>query len=76
METLHKYICNSYLYRQPKSKLSLFISFLDNILNDPHIKSSNSYIIGDFNVDILKHKSSPIVSEFANVTLSPGFTPY
>ena len=63
------------LYRQPKSNLSSFISFFDKILNDPSINPLNSYIMGDFNIDILKNKNSPLASDFVDSFLSAGFYP-
>ena len=63
------------IYRQPKSSLPLFVSFFENILNEKVIKDLSSYIMGDFNIDILKSQDNNHISDFVNTIFSSGFYP-
>ena len=59
------------IYRPPSGDLDKALIELSEILDD---LPKHSYIGGDFNIDLLQHKSKHII-DFEDVTMSRGFLP-
>ena len=59
------------IYRPPSGDLDQALIELSEILDD---LPKHSYIGGDFNIDLLQHKSKHII-DFEDVTMSRGFLP-
>lgn len=64
------YFCAS-IYRPPKGNIPNFIEKLNNMLCFISQKSyKNIYIFGDWNIDLLKHKTNSINNEFVTLMYS------
>ena len=62
------------IYRKPQSNINEFTTILDNCLNNIDTEHKQVYIMGDFNIDILKYTNSTI-SSFLSVIYSHFFIP-
>ena len=61
----------SVIYRPPQSSVNSFYDTLDLILSKISNEHKNCYIMGDFNIDLTKDKSS----DFHNILSSYGYCP-
>ena len=65
------------IYRHPKGNVDKFTDVLEGtttkIINDNKIK--NCIIVGDLNIDLMKHETHYNTGEFLNTMLSHGFMP-
>ena len=65
------------IYRHPKGPVDKFTEVLEGtttkIINDNKIK--NCIIVGDLNIDLMKHEAHYNTGEFLNTMLSHGFMP-
>lgn len=52
-----------------------FVSQLENTLNTVNKEKKTCYILGDFNLDLLKYDSKPKVNDFLNLLYSNNFSP-
>ena len=71
----NKNIVVGVIYRPPNSNLNEFLSNLTNIINNPLLANKDSFIMGDFNIDLLKHANSHLSQEFLDIFLSASFLP-
>ena len=66
------------VYRPPRDNLENYTNFIDefnNILAILQNTQTESVIVGDFNIDLLKIQERPIFQEYFDVLLSNGFIP-
>ena len=63
------------IYRPPKSNVNEFITYIDNLLHNPILGSKDTFLMGDFNIDLIKHDSDNISQEFADTFMSASFLP-
>ena len=66
------------IYRPPRDSLDNYREFIDNlnlILDDFQRQRSEVIIAGDYNIDLLKLQSKPIINEYFENILSHGFVP-
>lgn len=69
------YLCAS-MYRPPRGEMPRFISKLNDLLMLVSEKNYRGiYLLGDWNVDLLKLESNPVVSQFLNLMYSFSYTP-
>lgn len=69
------YLCAS-MYRSPKGVMQNFIEKLNEVLmliSEKHYKGI--YLLGDWNIDLLKIENNPVVSQFTNIMYSFSYTP-
>lgn len=69
------YVCAS-MYRSPKGEIQRFIEKIYDLLtliSEKHYKGI--YLLGDWNIDLLKIDNDPIVSQFVNIMYSFSYTP-
>ena len=60
------------VYRPPKSNLEQFLYYLENLLNKLSKENKQIYILGDYNIDLLKVKSCK-VNSVMNIIALNGF---
>ena len=64
------------MYRPPNTNISSFVTdHLNPILSHPRIQSKTSYILGDFNVNLLNHSSHPPTADFIDAMFAASFLP-
>ena len=63
------------IYRPPNDKLEQFKQSLSEILQKIDLKKKKCYIMGDFNVDLLKVEESRHSNDVFNCTFSSSFYP-
>ena len=63
------------IYRPPNSNLNDFMSYLQNVLSDPIFSNKDSYLVGDFNIDLMKCDSSNAPQEFIELLMTASFSP-
>ena len=69
------YVCAS-IYRPPKGNVYSFFRRLNEILNYISGKKYKGiYLLGDWNIDLLKQDSNPVVSQFTNILYSYSCLP-
>jgi predicted transcriptional regulator len=61
------------VYKSPCVKIKTFLNQFENFL-DFH-KSKRSFIIGDFNIDLLKHSNKNDINNFIDLMLTNSFCP-
>ena len=62
------------VYRPPSSNLKIFNAELSNILSGLD-RRNDVYILGDYNIDLLRHKSHNDTSNFINLMLTSSYIP-
>ena len=72
VEEGRRYLVGS-IYRPPNSDTNQFFQHLSSTLNK--IKDKKSYILGDFNFDLLKYHENATSTEFFDELTSAGFQP-
>jgi len=63
------------LYRPPNSNVSTFNETIGDLLKLLNAKKLPVYILGDFNIDLLKYNTHNPTSEFVNTIFSESFIP-
>ena len=71
----NKNIIIGIIYRPPSSNLNDFIIYLADLLRNPLFSNKDSFIMGDFNIDLLKHDNTHTSQEFLETFLSASFLP-
>ena len=64
---------SKYVALSEKTQFNLFLDNLSNVLADLAEKELDSFILGDFNLDVLKYNSNEFVSEYIDNVFSHGF---
>ena len=64
------------VYRHPNSNLDNFNEFLQESLSNPTVSNKQTFILGDFNVDLLNYNSHTAKTNYANLFFSAQFLPY
>ena len=63
------------LYKPPSAAADSFLEALSNVLSKVQTEQKESFIMGDYNMDLLKNKSNKQVSNFIDTFLSYSFLP-
>ena len=63
------------VYRRPGTPTESFLNKMSDILNVISNENKICYLMGDFNLDLLKHNSSQPVFDFATMMTSQNFFP-
>ena len=63
------------VYRPPSSNTLEFVSSLNNILNNFEMNNKECFVMGDFNIDLLKYDTDNLCHEFLETFLSNSFFP-
>ena len=63
------------VYRPPKGNILDFISSLSDIINNPILNNKDCFIMGDFNINLLKHVTDNASHNFLELFLSASFLP-
>ena len=63
------------IYRPPNTDFDIFHTNFSNILTSIDLEKRPTYLLGDFNIDLLKHGSDSRAQLFLNNLLSNGFYP-
>ena len=71
----NKNILIGVIYRPPNSNLNDFMTYLQNLLNDPIFNNKDSYLVGDFNIDLMKCNSMNAPQEFIELLMAASFSP-
>ena len=71
-----KHIICGCLYRHPNSDSKEFVKYLSTCLAKITKEKEECYLLGDFNVDLLKYDTNNKSSDFLNAVTSFGFLPY
>ena len=61
------------IYRPPNCDAQLFVSKLDELLNKFFKENKTSYLMGDFNIDLLKYQEHNLTSDFLDTMFSHFF---
>ena len=63
------------IYRTPDSDVRIFCDHLMNILEKLKLRNQPCYLMGDYNIDLLKHGTHNPTSEFLDPMFSNSFIP-
>ena len=63
------------IYRPPNADAQLSVFKLDELLNKLSKENKTSYLMGDFNIDILKYQQHNFTSDFLDTMFSHIFLP-
>ena len=63
------------IYRTPDSDVRIFFDHLMNILEKLRLRNQPCYLMGDYNIDLLKHATHNPTSEFLDLMFSNSFIP-
>ena len=63
------------MYRPPKSNMNNFITYLQSLLQNPLFSNKDSFLMGDFNIDLMKCDSLNTSQEFIEILMSASFLP-
>ena len=63
------------IYRPPSSNSNDFVSCLTTLLSNIDFVNKDVFVMGDFNIDLLKHASNNSSHEFIELLLSASFLP-
>ena len=63
------------IYRPPNTDFDVFYDNFINILAKINLEKRPTYLLGDFNIDLLKYDKDPKTQKFLNLLLSNGFYP-
>ena len=64
------------MYRHPSSNLDSFNEYLQETLSNPIVSNKQTFILGDFNVDLLNYNSHAPTTHYANLFFCNQFLPY
>ena len=67
-QTIGKNIIIGVIYRPPNNKIELFENAIDNILSKIGKENKICYLMGDFNIDLLKSESCDYTSTIYNMS--------
>ena len=59
------------VYRRPNSNFELFLSEYERMIR--YFQGKKSFILGDFNLDLLRYENSRPVKNFANLNFQYSF---
>ena len=71
----NKIIIVGVIYRPPSSNAHEFLLYLSETLQNASFNNKDCFVIGDFNIDLLKHLHSNVSQEFLETILSASFLP-
>ena len=63
------------VYKPPDFNTNGFVDLFDNLLHRPNMENKHVYIMGDFNIDLLKHNVHNPTSHFVDCLFSNSFVP-
>ena len=63
-------------YRHPNTNLDSFSEYLQEILSSPAVSNKQTFILGDFNVNLLNYNSHTPTTNYVNSLFSKQFLPY
>ena len=63
------------LYRPPNTNSTAFLEYLDTVLELCSKEKKKLYLLGDFNLDLLKHDSHDVTNRFLNLMYSNVLLP-
>ena len=63
------------IYRPPNSNFGLFIDKMNEVLARLAKEQKDCYIMGDFNIDLLKYQQHSNTNDFLNTMFSHSFLP-
>lgn len=61
------------IYRRPDSSLRVFNELFEPLLNEVAAMKTSCFLLGDFNIDLLKHEQNGGVREYVNTMFERGF---
>ena len=61
------------IYRPPNTDFDVFYDNFIDILAKINLEKRPTYLLGDFNIDLLKYDKDPKTQKFLNLLLSNGF---
>ena len=73
--SLKRKVIFAVIYRPPGTDLSEFNAQLSELLEKVRCESKLCYVMGDFNIDLLKTSSHTLSSEFCHILYSHSFLP-
>ena len=71
----HKNILVGVIYRPPNSSLKEFLSYVTDLIKNPLFENKDCFLMGDFNINLLKHAENNVSHEFLEILLSASFLP-
>ena len=63
------------IYRPPRSNTNDFLTHMHDLLQNPIFTNKDAYLMGDFNVDLMKCNSQNTSQEFIETLMSASFLP-
>ena len=63
------------VYRPPNTPLNSFLEYIDNVLEIVKKEKKICYLLGDFNIDLLKQNEHPETNEFLDKMYTNSFLP-
>ena len=63
------------IYRPPNTNLNEFSNHLTNLINNPLLANKDSFIMGDFNINLLNHAINHSSQDFLETFMSASFLP-
>ena len=73
--TREKNIIIGIIYKPPDSNTNVFVDAFDNVMANINRENKTSFIMGDFNIDLLKHSSHNPTLNFVNSIFSNSHLP-
>ena len=64
------------MYRHPSSSIDNFSDYLQETLSNPAVFNKQVFILGDFNIDLIKYNSHIPTTNYVNFFFSKKFLPY
>ena len=71
----NKNIIVGIIYRPPSSNSNDFLTYLTDLVKNPLFMKKNSFIMGDFNLDLWMHGNNNRTQEFLEIFMSGSFLP-
>ena len=63
------------IYRPPRSNMNDFLITIQDLLQNPILLNKDAYLMGDFNIDLMKCNSQNTTQEFIETLMSASFLP-
>ena len=63
------------IYRPPRSNVDAFLTIRQNLVQNPILTNKDVFLMGDFNIDLIKYISQNASQEFVETLLSASFLP-
>ena len=70
-----KYISIGVIYRPPKANLNDFMTYLQRLIQNPLLSNKDSFLMGDFTIDLMKCNSLHTSQEFIEILMAASFLP-